>query len=646
MTARSEIIRALGNEAPILSGCGRLQDRRAVSRRWMLGISLMGMTAITLVGLALLTAVEGSQRVAHVSVVALGLRRAAHGAASQAERGGRISTNKVVVLHDGRKILEATTVTHDGSREILRRETFSHVIMQLAANYVTQREYPPFDPLTIFSARVNDAHSPASLTGPRQIYGAQVDNDVSLKITPFPIRRGTYPFAPSMSLEDVEENVRTNVSLMTAGASEVSGLAYTQPRRINKDDDDPGVESPLTARVVDQNMTVSELQRITAKTRVYADHIIPVREDMTIVDAMTGVGCEKAEAARIASTVSVRSGSDKLFKGEVLRIGLIHEGEAAQVVRASIYRRGVHEVTIALDDQGRYVDGQEPMKIEAINAAFSGLPPMDAGRPPTRVYDGIYHAALSYGMTVEMTGQLVRLLASNVDLHARLKSTDTIEAFFSVSDHSGQATASSDLLYVNARLGDKNFRFYRYVDPDDNSVHYYDQDGRNIRPFLLRTPVANARVTSGFGMRVHPLLGRAIMHTGTDFGAPRGTPIIAVGDGVVEKAGLSTTYGNQTVIRHANGYVSSYNHQSSIASGVSERATVKQGQIIGFVGSTGRSTGPHLHYELMVNGTKIDPLRSRLPEDSPLAGKQLARFEAERERLDEVLRSTAKLSER
>jgi murein DD-endopeptidase MepM/ murein hydrolase activator NlpD len=147
-------------------------------------------------------------------------------------------------------------------------------------------------------------------------------------------------------------------------------------------------------------------------------------------------------------------------------------------------------------------------------------------------------------------------------------------------------------------------------------------------------------------MRNHPILGRALMHTGSDWAAPRGTPIIATGNGTVEKAGWdSGGYGNQTLVRHANGYVSSYNHQSAIAKGVREGAKVTQGQVIGYVGSTGQSTGAHLHYELVVNGTKVDPMKVRLPGGKSLDGKALARFEEERTRIDALLKSTSKPAE-
>ena len=246
-------------------------------------------------------------------------------------------------------------------------------------------------------------------------------------------------------------------------------------------------------------------------------------------------------------------------------------------------------------------------------------------------------------MNKEMTALIIKLLASNVDFQAQLKPTDTLEAFFSVTDGSGKATADSELLYVDAHFGENDTRFYRYQDPEDMSVDYFDENGKSIRQFLLRNPVPNGVFKSGFGMRRHPILGYSRMHTGTDWAAPRGTPIIAAGNGTVEKAGWdSGGYGNQTLIRHANGYVSSYNHQSAIAKGVTPGAKVKQGQVIGWIGTTGLSTGPHLHYELIVNGTKVDPLRVRLPGGKSLEGDALAKFEVERKRIDALLKSDDK----
>ena len=235
-----------------------------------------------------------------------------------------------------------------------------------------------------------------------------------------------------------------------------------------------------------------------------------------------------------------------------------------------------------------------------------------------------------------MTRQLVRLLAADVDLQSRLNQADSIEVFFSQPDGDDNATPESELLFVRANVGGTARAFYRFQ-MQDGTVGYFDENGRSARPFLLRNPIPNGEFRSGFGNRRHPILGYTRAHTGIDWAAPRGTPIIASGDGVVEQAGWNGGYGRQTVINHANGYQTTFNHQSKIADGVVPGARIRQGQIIGYVGSTGLSTGNHLHYELSVNGTKVDPMRVRLPAERTLAGDELQAFLAERDRIDGVL---------
>ncbi|WP_312404986.1 M23 family metallopeptidase [Rhizobium sp.] len=632
-TARNTI-RSLGNEPPILADGRRAPDKREISVRWLSGTFLTGITSSVLMGVALFAALDGRQQLA-IPAEASASVPSDHDNDS-VQRGKRLLGGKIVAMPTDRKIMEVSTVVHEGNRELVRRRPFAHVKMNLAADHVAPEAYPKFDPLAIFASS-EAPPPPGNRTG--LIYGSNVESEVSLQTLAFPISGSTYAYAAPMTLEEVEENVRSNGSVLTAGDAQLSALYYVDPQRFSTSED-VDLTSGLSARVVEENMSVTAPEPITPHTREYADDIIPVRRPMSIAEAMTQVGYPEGKAKELSGYLQARLGSDKVSPGDVIRIGVIQEGQMVMVVRASLYQRGQHRVTIGLDDHSRFVDAEEPAMLDAVASAFSDQPPqIMAGRDLPSVYDGIYRAALSYGMSTDMTALLVKLLASNVDLQAQLRSTDKIEAFFSVADKKGQASKDSELLYVNAHFGDTDTRFYRFQNADeDNSVDYFDQDGRSIRQFLLRSPVPNARMTSGFGMRSHPILGRALMHTGTDWAAPRGTPIIATGNGVVEKAGWdSGGYGNQTLIRHANGYVSSYNHQSAIARGVREGAKVTQGQVIGYVGSTGQSTGAHLHYELIVNGTKVDAMKVRLPGGKSLEGKALARFEDERKRIDTLL---------
>ena len=184
---------------------------------------------------------------------------------------------------------------------------------------------------------------------------------------------------------------------------------------------------------------------------------------------------------------------------------------------------------------------------------------------------------------------------------------------------------------------DQTFKYYRFQTPDDNMVDYYDENGRSTRKFLVRKPIAEGDMTSPFGMRYHPILHFARMHTGVDWAAPIGTPIFSAGNGVIIKAAWDIGYGRRIEIQHANGYVTTYNHLSGFGRGVVEGAHVTQGQIIGYLGNSGLSTGPHLHYEVIINGNFVDPMAIKLPRTREFDGKMLAAFKRERDRIDQLM---------
>lgn len=638
-TTDRNMIRTLGNEPPILADGRRAPDRREISLRWLSGTFLTGITSSILMGVALFAALDGRQQLAIPAEAYAAL--APHDHASQTagavKRGQRILEPNIVAKPADKKIMEVSTMIHDGEKEVVRRKPFAHVTMALAANHSTGEDYPRFDPLAIFSDGDKNEQQAAARTG--TIYGSDVESEVALKNGDFPIAGAELAFADQMSVDEVEENVRTNGSALTDGSTQVASLYYVDPQRFASDTGGLDLLQGLTARIVEENMSVSDFDTLTPDDPEYAEDVIPVLRTTGIAEIMTGAGYTRAQAEDLSGYLQGVMGGRELAQGDVLRVSIMQKGEQADIVRASVYSGGRHVTTVALDDQGRFIPGAEPPTLAAVATAFDGdnRPSVVTGRDLPRVYDGIFRAALSYGMGKDLTAQLIRILASNVDFQAQLRPNDALEAFFSVADDAGIATADSELLYINAHFGGTNTRVYRFQDPDDGSIDYYDQDGKSIRQFLLRNPVPNGRISSSFGMRRHPILGFSRMHTGTDWSAPRGTPIIAAGNGTVEKAGWASGYGNQTLLRHANGYVSSYNHQSAITKGVKPGAKVKQGQVIGYVGSTGLSTGAHLHYELIVNGTKVDPLKVRLPNGSSLDGKALAQFQVERKRIDDLL---------
>ncbi|MEM9107635.1 MAG: M23 family metallopeptidase [Pseudomonadota bacterium] len=415
---------------------------------------------------------------------------------------------------------------------------------------------------------------------------------------------------------------------------------YVNPQRFTGSDSafDLSATTLNNARVVAQNMSIESAETRRGNTAEFIEDVLPIRLETTLAEALIQAGYKDSEARYVEEILSTETGTAELREGSVFRIGLEQRGEDTHIVRASVYQGTRHLGSVAVNDFEIMIPASEPPFLPAVAAAFDETPiTIVEGQELPRIYDGIYKAALSYGMNGEMTDKIVRLLASNVDYQARLKPTDRMEAIFSVDEQTSEASEESELLFLSAIFGSNEFAFYRFRNPEDGSVDYYDSEGRSARQFLIRNPLPNGRFRSGFGMRRHPIIKVRRMHWGVDWSAPRGTPIIAAGNGVVEKTGWNGGYGKQTLIRHANGYVSSYSHQTKMAKGIVPGAKVRQGQVIGYVGSTGLSTGPHLHYELIVNGRKVDPMRVRLPDGKTLAGEVLEAFQIERERIDQLI---------
>ena len=530
----------------------------------------------------------------------------------------------------------------DGERDVVRKIPFSHVKIPLAARHSTQKKYPAFDPMKIFSSGPAE---PQQTVRTGLIYGADIDSEISLKSNDFPLTPDGRPFAASMSLDEAEETVRTNGSVLTDGSVQLASLNYVDPRRFGSSGSGFELDytTGLNARVITENVSVANYAPSAAADEwEFVDDILPVTEKAELSTILEAAGYTEEQYSGAIAALSRQIDIRKIPARSVIRVGAEQrEGGAggARIVRLSFYEGTSHVVTVALADRGAFVVGNEPAETPAIASAFDNeAAPAVAARDLPSIYDGIYRAGLSYGMSRDMVAEIIRMLASNVDFQAQLKPNDILEAFFSVEGPDGVATEDSELLFVNARFGGNSIRLYRFQNPEDNSIDYFDENGKSARQFLLRNPVPNGKFRSGFGMRRHPILRYARMHTGVDWSAPRGTPIIASGNGVVEKAGWdSGGYGRQTIIRHANGYKSSYSHQNSIAKGVVPGARVRQGQVIGTVGSTGLSTGPHLHYELIVNGAKVDPLRIRLPEGKSLKGEAFEQFARERDRINTLL---------
>ncbi|RWN32903.1 MAG: M23 family metallopeptidase [Mesorhizobium sp.] len=639
MPDTEDVIAELGNEPPLIAdGRSGPPDRREVSARWLSGTFLTGVTSSVLMGVALFAALDGRQQLATPPEIAELISLAGNGDSGEVAKTTRLVAPRQIAKAKDRRRMEVSMVTKVGDRDVIHTMPFVQIKMALAAGHTTSRAYPPFDPMQVFGDDSDDNAQPATASAASgQIYGAKVESEMSLKTVDFPIETASFDEKSDLSADEVEKVVREAGTDLSDGAVQVASLHYVDPQRFGEAFAE-SMAGSYDVKIVPENVSVAPRATVDDQAPAFAEEIIPFTKDLDVTAAFANSGYTGEDATGMAEAIAKLLNATALKAGTVLRVGLEVHGDAAKVVRTSVYDRTQHIVTIALNDRGQYVPAQEPDPNPELLTAFddSSAPVVVRGNLPN-VYDGIYRAAYSYGMSKAMTQRLIKLLASDVDFQSRLSPADRIEVLFSQPDGDDQTSDSSELLYVSATFGGQTRNFYRFQ-MQDGGTDYFDEDGSSAEQFLLRNPLPAGKFRSGFGARRHPILGYVRMHTGVDWSAPIGTPIIAAGNGTVEKVGWAGGYGKQIIIRHANGYETSYNHQSAFAKGIEPGVHVRQGQTIGFLGQTGLATGPHLHYELIVNGTKVDPMRVRLPVGKVLKGDDLVAFKRERERIDELLK--------
>jgi murein DD-endopeptidase MepM/ murein hydrolase activator NlpD len=333
------------------------------------------------------------------------------------------------------------------------------------------------------------------------------------------------------------------------------------------------------------------------------------------------------EGARAEDATGVTTALAPVFNASSLRGGqsltLVFEGvpgeASAPILKSVAFRPSVErDIAIARRPDGQY-DVRETVKtLKAEGARVRGT-----------IKGSLYQSALDAGVPDGVIVDMIRIYSHAVDFQREIRAGDSFDVLFTrYTDESGEALKSGAIDFAQLTLSGEAKPLYRFTSVAEQTTDYYTPDGKSGRRLLMRTPIDGARLSSGFGMRRHPVLGYSKMHKGVDFAAPTGTPIMAAGNGTVKMARWFGSYGKYVRIAHANGYETAYAHLSRIAPGLREGARVRQGQIIGRVGTTGRSTGPHLHYEVMARSRQINPMDVRLPIGTTLAGADLAAFKA------------------
>jgi murein DD-endopeptidase MepM/ murein hydrolase activator NlpD len=388
------------------------------------------------------------------------------------------------------------------------------------------------------------------------------------------------------------------------------------------------VEGIASAAIASEEAT---LQKASLPEPLGSTEQVVLRRGETLMDILTRARIDQAEAYAAVESLRTIYDPRRLRAGQALAITAAHDGEAA-----------------GADDPRRLLglrfDLSFDHQIRVTRSADGSFDATRADRPQRRalvrsagtIDDSLYLAAERAGVPQNVTAELIKLFSWDVDFQRDLRPGDGFETLYdelSLADGSGEVRGS-DLLYAALTLSGNVLGAYRFE--LESGVEYFDRYGKSLRKFLLRTPVDGARISSGFGMRMHPILGYSLMHKGVDFAAPIGTPIYAAGDGRVLVAGRNGGYGNYVRIRHNGDYSTAYGHMLRFASGIAPGRRVSQGQVIGYVGTTGRSTGPHLHYEVLRDDAQINPMSVKQAPDTQLAGADLRRFQQEVDRIDRL----------
>jgi len=285
------------------------------------------------------------------------------------------------------------------------------------------------------------------------------------------------------------------------------------------------------------------------------------------------------------------------------------------------------DIIVEADEDGRFVarvDGAD----EGTRSRYAAVPHQ---RSKGKIESTLYATARDRGVPKNVISEVIRAFSFDLDFQRQVKSGDPFEVFYG-EPLSGSSKKRKVLHYATLKVRGKPKTYYRFT-TSDGRTRYYDGKGRSATKSLMRTPISGARISSGFGMRRHPILGYTKMHTGVDFAAPRGTPIRAAGSGKVVFAKWRGAYGKAVRLKHAKGYSTLYAHMHRFASGLRSGDRVRQGQVIGYVGSTGRSTGPHLHYEVRLKNKRINPKRIRMAGNTKLTGKELKAFKRQKAKI-------------
>ena len=625
---------ALGNEPPLsVDGeTGVLVDRRRVSVQWFSGIILTGLCGAALMSGAVFASLDGETNFATVPErIEAAVRGAVAGVTERLSNSARKNDRlpPPTETTSARQVIRVSTTTRgSGNREIVRVRPFIRVAGNLSLSQSElSANIPPFNPQKMLAQAAGAGASAEEA-------GAEPDAEVSFVTRDLTTVLPRAKVAAAVPLDEVLARVRDAANFDGGMAQKPTLLTDAMPLNAYAPERQTDPYAGFEPRIVPENVTL--LPKSTAQTtggNAWNERTIPLKKGDSVAAMLRDVGATPEEVKAIAAAFG--RGRDTSPKdGYKLRVLLAPAsgGTRLQPVRVIIATDTTIDAMVAWSDKGKYV----AVDVRSANSVASSDDDEDDGKG-IRLYQSIYETGLRNHVPRPVIDDIIRMYSYDVDFQRKVRPGDSFEILFASEDENASDNSKGEVLYALLTTGGESRKFYRYQSPDDGVVDYYDESGKSVKKFLVRKPVSEGNVTSGFGGRNHPILGFTKMHTGVDWASASGTPIFASGNGVIEKIGPEGGYGKYIRIRHANGWETAYGHMSAFARGLEQGKKVRQGQVIGYVGSTGLSTGAHLHYEIIVNGRFVDPMRIKLPRGRVLEGASLAAFQTERSRVDDML---------
>jgi murein DD-endopeptidase MepM/ murein hydrolase activator NlpD len=542
--------------------------------------------------------------------------------------GGK--SDRLIVSSKG---LATTLIIHDNvtvrrkNRKYIEIRPYAKLTNALATSRPDDMSaIPPFDPFRLYANT-----RPLGPDGEKDA-DAVADDNVTASVSPLPLSIGKG--AEKYAITD-----RQAMAFALAAADDY--FAPAMEERGNVADADAAASpndaenNDRTKRLANTTIIYRRASMADSEPEQLEQLSKTVRQGDNLNSILRNIGAEGWQASAMIAAMNRIYPAKSIRAGQILRyVAAPKPGDAGKTepIEISLYEKNRHLVTVSRNEAGDYVASKKPgqAKYFARGKSYSRR---------ASLYQSFYHSALLQKLPPAKIMKLLRIHAFDTDFKRRTQPGDSFGAFYDTRrGKSGHEIIPRELLFTSITVNGEKRAFYRFRTPD-GKVDYYDRNGDSAKKFLMRKPVRSNRIrlASGFGMRFHPILKRRKMHTGTDWAGPIGTPILAAGNGVIEFAGRKGGYGNYIRIRHANGYKTAYAHMHHFAAGMKPGIRVRQGQVIGYLGNSGRSTGPHLHFEVLVNNKFVNAMTIPVPRGRELKGHLLAQFIKERDRIDELM---------